>query len=356
MLMNRRSHGAAYFLVAALAISACSAAPVGSGTQNSMPSEAVATSAATSLPDGLPAAEAPVRFGVQNNVPSAVYRGGDWPAPYSVEVAAEVFPNANASNEALVAGQVDVTNSGDAPLVALIASNPDDVVIIALFLGGAERESIMVAPDSGIESLDDLKGRRIGAQFGTGAYQHFLDLIAKRGMKETDFNLVNMAVADMPAALATDQVDAFIGFEPTNAISHVNGISEYLMDFSEVTKNPNFLVADRAFAEQHRGAIVRFLASWIDAAGLMQSDADAAAELAAAALKDSGQDLPIEALQLAVSKSNAAWDLDPSYIDELTRTAEGMLAAGRIAQVPNFESVVDPSYLEAALELVANGS
>jgi len=72
---------------------------------------------------------------------------------------------------------------------------------------------------SGISSLKDLYGKKIGLPKGT--YLEFmLDIIARRdGMKATDFDLVDIAAENADKVLASGKVDAVMTWEPIASLA-----------------------------------------------------------------------------------------------------------------------------------------
>ncbi|MGC3997699.1 MAG: ABC transporter substrate-binding protein [Anaeromyxobacter sp.] len=111
-----------------------------------------------------------------------------------------------AVNEALANGQLDFAFQGDLPaLVArggglptklLVASSRFDPIYTA------------VPADSPARSLEDLKGKRIAVFKGTNLQLAFWSVLASKGLKDTDFKIINMSTYDGNAALLSKDIDA----------------------------------------------------------------------------------------------------------------------------------------------------
>lgn len=80
-----------------------------------------------------------------------------------------------------------------------------------------------IVVNSGITSVADLKGKKIGVNVGSVS-QFFLEYILKENnMTDSDVQLVKMQQGDVPAALASNQIDAGVTWEPHLSKSVENG-------------------------------------------------------------------------------------------------------------------------------------
>src|ERR1044071_9693648 len=71
-----------------------------------------------------------------------------------------------------------------------------------------------IVVNSGIASVEDLKGKKIGVNVGSVS-QFFLEYVLKEhNMTDADAQLVKMKQGDVPAALASNQIDAGVTWEP----------------------------------------------------------------------------------------------------------------------------------------------
>lgn len=80
-----------------------------------------------------------------------------------------------------------------------------------------------IVVNSGIASIADLKGKKIGVNVGSVS-QFFLEYILKQnGMTDSDVTLVKMQQGDVPAALASNSIDAGVTWEPHLSKAVQNG-------------------------------------------------------------------------------------------------------------------------------------
>ncbi len=117
------------------------------------------------------------------------------------------------SMDAYVAGQVDAVcmTNGDA-LVTGATGKPSVGILINDFSNG--NDMIVAAP--GIESVKDLKGKKIGLEEGFVTHLLLLTALEKNGMTPDDITLVNTPTHETPQVLASKAVDAIAAWQPNS--------------------------------------------------------------------------------------------------------------------------------------------
>lgn len=111
-----------------------------------------------------------------------------------------------AVNEALANGQLDFAFQGDLP--ALVAKGGGLPTKLILAVSRFDPIYVNVPAESTARTLEDLKGKRIAVFKGTNLQLAFYGVLASKGLKESDFKLVNMSVLDSNAALLSKDIDA----------------------------------------------------------------------------------------------------------------------------------------------------
>ena len=159
----------------------------------------------------------------------------DWPGWVAWEVAIEkeLFKAAGvevefewfdyvASMDAFAAGQLDAVTmtNGDA-LVTGATGGKSVMVLINDFSNG--NDMIVAAP--GIESVADLKGKKVGVEIGFVGHLLLLNALEKAGLTEDDVELVNVPTNETPQVLASGDVSAIVAWQPNSgqALSLVPG-------------------------------------------------------------------------------------------------------------------------------------
>jgi sulfonate transport system substrate-binding protein len=138
----------------------------------------------------------------------------------------------NKANEGLRSKALDVgSTAGSAALVARANGSP--IKAVDLFAGG-EWTALVVAKDSPINSVGDLKGKKVAVTKGTDPYFFLLQSLATAGLSPSDIEIVNLQHADGKTALERGNVDAWSGLDPFIAQTIQQSGSRFIY------RNPSF--------------------------------------------------------------------------------------------------------------------
>lgn len=121
-----------------------------------------------------------------------------------------------ASMDAFAAGQIDAVcmTNGDA-LVTGSTGAANVMILINDFSNGND----MVVASSGIDSIADLKGKKVGVEIGFVGHLLLLNGLEKAGLSESDVELVNMPTHQAAQTLASGDVDAIVAWQPNSGES-----------------------------------------------------------------------------------------------------------------------------------------
>ncbi|MEH7379543.1 aliphatic sulfonate ABC transporter substrate-binding protein [Bacillus sp. JJ1533] len=118
----------------------------------------------------------------------------------------------NKALEFLNSGSADFASSaGAAALMAKANGAPIESVYI---YSKPEWTALVANEDSEIQSVSDLKGKKIAATIGTDPYIFLLRALNEEGLSPSDVEIVNLQHGDGAAALSSGQVDAWSGLDP----------------------------------------------------------------------------------------------------------------------------------------------
>jgi NitT/TauT family transport system substrate-binding protein len=140
----------------------------------------------------------------------AIQKG--WFKEEGVEVKFEWFDYVP-SMDAYVAGKVDAVcmTNGDA-LVTGATGKPSVGILINDYSNG--NDMIVAAP--GIDSVKDLKGKKVGLEEGFVSHLLLLTGLEKAGLKPEDVTIVNTPTNETPQVLASKAVDAIGAWQPNS--------------------------------------------------------------------------------------------------------------------------------------------
>lgn len=117
------------------------------------------------------------------------------------------------SMEAFAASQLDAVcmTNGDA-LVTGATGAPSKTILLNDISNGND----MIVAKPGIESIKDLKGKKIGVEVGFVDHLLLLKALEKEGLTESDVELVNIPTHETPKAFASGDVDAIGAWQPSS--------------------------------------------------------------------------------------------------------------------------------------------
>ena len=145
----------------------------------------------------------------------------DWFKEEGVEVKFEWYDYVE-SMDAYVSGQIDAVGmtNGDA-LVTGSTGKPSVGILINDFSNGND----MIVAKPGIESVKDLKGKKIGLEEGFVTHLLLLKALELNGMTPEDVTIVNTPTNETPQVLGSGAVDAVVAWQPSSgqALKVVSG-------------------------------------------------------------------------------------------------------------------------------------
>ncbi|WP_083211202.1 PhnD/SsuA/transferrin family substrate-binding protein [Mycolicibacterium porcinum] len=200
---RRRRHSAALLLIPLL-LSACGL----SDDEADTAIDTVKIAARTEVPAGTKLVIAE-QNGTQS-LPWNLANAGQG-TPYEVDFAD--FSGGAAVIEALRSGAADVGSIGEAPVPIAVDSGVTDLVTVALQAnpGTSGGYYLVARPDSGVKTIEDLRGRRVAYPPGSGRHMVTAGLLKRHGLDlRTDVQPVELAGAEVVPTFAAGAVDAAI--------------------------------------------------------------------------------------------------------------------------------------------------
>lgn len=180
-------------------------------------------------------------------------------APLGTEVTWTEFPGGVKVMEALNVGSIDFGVTGDGPAIIAQAANAP-FVYVGFEPPTPEGVAILVKNDSPIQSVADLKGKRIATSKGGNAHHLALRCLEKAGLKHSDVEWLFLFPADARVAFERGNIDAWGLWDPFLAGVQVDIQPRVLADgkYANVS-NHQFYVASRDFAEKSPMALKTLL-------------------------------------------------------------------------------------------------
>ena len=149
--------------------------------------------------------------------------------------------------EALNAGAIDFGYTGDTPPIFAQASGVNFVYVASIPQPG-KSNAILVRAAAGINSIADLRGKRIALVKGSSAHNVLVQTLAKANVPWTNITPVYLQPADAGAAIQSGAVDAWSIWDPFYAVGERYPGVKLLTDAQGIAPSNAFLLASRDFA------------------------------------------------------------------------------------------------------------
>jgi len=170
-----------------------------------------------------------------------------------VDVTLTPFPAGPPLLEALNSGGIDLGSTGDTPVIfALAADTPLVLIGSQLSTGGS---GILVSKDSPIQTVADLKGKKVAYTVGSSANYLTIQALKTVGLQLTDIQPQNLQPGDARAAFEGGSIDAWTIWDPYQTIALAGGNARSIFDSSQLPPTRGYQEASVAFAHDHSDAI-----------------------------------------------------------------------------------------------------
>jgi len=261
-----------------------------------------------------------------------------------IKVEEKVFPKGLDVMSAIIAGELDVGATASEAAISGRATGAPIYVVAGFAKGGAR---LVAAKDSGIKSVKDLKGKKVGVTRGGIQEVLLMAELQKNGLKPTDVTPVYLAFADLNQALLGKQIDAMMQSEPQSSQAINKGYgAEVLKPYDTPIGEPvRTMVMTEKFYKEHRATAEKFMRCFVEATKTF-IDQPAVAEKYVRETVFKGQ-ITHDDFEDAIANSPYSYDVTPQHIQITTDT---MLKSGvgRMAKPPVAAEWVKTDLLDAA--------
>lgn len=249
---------------------------------------------------------------------------------------------------AIAGGSVDVGKIGEFPVVTNYGGGETPVFEVVGYAVRGTDSLLFVSADSGIEAVEDLAGRTVGTQIGTGSQLLLETSLAKGGLTIDDVNLVNLDNGSWLSAYTSGEVDAVC------ILTDVTVDNEELGEITRLDETElslQSLIAGNEWAEANPQAAARTLILFHRVYEYYAENPDTAIEQVLAAYPDaSAQRVKFILDELTDTVLSGEWD---TAVNRLTELKDFALEAGTIGNDFDVDSTYDESYVELAIEINA---
>lgn len=236
-------------------------------------------------------------------------------------------------NEAMSSSTSDLGITGTT--YQALAADKLPYSIIAIAEQSPEAVGIIVAKDSKVATLKDLRGKTVAGGDGV-PIAYVQKALADVGIGPNDYKYVKIEASAGAAALASNRIDAWISFNPFIANAVSNGLAKIL--YTPTTKEFNnfvLILATKDAIQKKPEALARFLRGYKDSLGWVQAN-----RAASISIYSKATGLTPDVAGLTFAKRNQKFMApDDSVVADLSREAKLYIQYGVIKTEPDWKNV-----------------
>lgn len=175
--------------------------------------------------------------------------------------------------EALGAGAVDFGPTGDVPpLFAQTAGG--NLLYVGTYRPPAGFHGILVKKDSPIQSLADLKGKKVAYKRGSSAHAFAFKALATVGLTPDDIDNIDLPPPDAGAAFKNSSIDAWSIWDPFYAVAEADPDTRVLITSEGIVDAWGFFLGNGDFVAAHPDIVTDVLDELAKVGAAAQKDID----------------------------------------------------------------------------------
>ncbi|MFT3987899.1 aliphatic sulfonate ABC transporter substrate-binding protein [Aestuariivirga sp.] len=268
-----------------------------------------------------------------------------------IRIELTTFDGGGPASVALGSGAIDFTYIGNNPSLRLAAKGVD-VKAIGLSSWVPSNETlIIVRPESSIQKLEDLKGKKVAYLQGTVRHSTFAKALKSVGLSIKDVESLNIGIDSSGPALARGDIDAIV--ESTGPAAKLVELGQARVLF-DVFKNgkpewsvPFIISVNGGFARKYPDIVTRLMEVDIRTAAWADQNPEETIQIF---VKETGSSESAVRSTYPNGKFYQNPDITPEAIDALKGEEAFMAEADLLKGKVDYETWIDRSFYEAAVK------
>jgi NitT/TauT family transport system substrate-binding protein len=260
-------------------------------------------------------------------------------------------------NSKYLANQLDIVQMADFPSVlgatALKAAGDKVQSLYISTLSGGIRgagNAIVVPSDSAVQSLAELKGKKISVPFGSTAHAMLIRALQDLGWDpNTDVEIVTQTPEVAGSALKAKQIDAHADFVPFGELFPFRGFARKIYDGSSTGVTTTHGVQVRSdYAEKYPEIVVAYLKATLEADRLYRERPE---ELSEQLAKWTGVDAEVYyAFHGPQGIQTRDYTLKPEYVEAIRRAQESLKVLKKLTHEVDVKTYVNDQFIRKAAQ------
>ena len=194
---------------------------------------------------------------------------------HGLDVRINTGPSGSAMVSFLINGQIESAFGSE--IAGVSNHNLDPNVVVVAQATRLVRWIAIVGKN--VDSLDQLKGKKLGVERGSGGEVFWLALIDKLKLNPADYTVVNVEAPEMVAALERGNIDAYAVWEPwvTRGLAAVKN-TKVLKDQEGILEQGVYIYMNRGWISKNPEQAEGFMRALVEATDIINKDRKRAAK------------------------------------------------------------------------------
>ena len=266
---------------------------------------------------------------------------------HELDVRINTGPSGSAMVAFLVNGQIESAFGSE--IAGVANHNLDPNVVVVAQATRLVRWIAVVGRN--VDTLDQLKGKKVGIARGSGGEVFWLAMIDKLKLNPADYTVVNVEAPEMVAALERGNIDAYAVWEPwvTRGLAAIKN-TKVLRTQEGILEQGVYVYMNRGWIQKNPAPAEAFIRALVDATDLINHDRKRAAKDVSDFLKN----LDPATVEQLMAKLTFEMELSDFTIN-LFRLAEAQLKAqGKLAKPLDWSGFIYPELMRKVLPAKVN--
>ena len=255
--------------------------------------------------------------------------------------------------QALIGGSTDFAVGANVrPIQALARDLP--VKVVALSTWGFAGYVLVPVKDTTTQKLEDLKGKTLAVQVGSGTHTVWLRYLRYKGIPESDFKIKNIETEQIPAAFESGGIEGAIAWDPYATLIIEKGLGRYILTPKEIAEPlkvtyPFFVMTTEETIKKKPEMVQKFVNAWAKTLDYIQKNKAEVAEIMQAFFAREGTKLSKETVKKLLDGTN--YDhvkVTMADIDDTMESGKIQFEQKKLNKLPDLKQHVDNSFAEKA--------
>ena len=255
--------------------------------------------------------------------------------------------------QALIGGSTDFAVGANVrPIQALARDLP--IKVIALSTWGFAGYVLVPVKDTTTQKIEDLKGKTLAVQVGSGTHTVWLRYLRHKGIPESDFKIKNIETEQIPAAFEAGGIDGAIAWDPYATLITEKGLGRAILTPKEIAEPinvtyPFFVMTTEETIKKKPEMVQKFVNAWARTLDYIHKNKAEVAEVMQAFFAREGTKLSKETVKKLLDGTN--YDhvkVTMADIDDTMESAKIQFEQKKLKKLPDLKQHVDNSFAEKA--------